>query len=444
MALNQLDYLSPEKSLGPRAAEAIGGKPKAPRKRAAKVKEVAVPDDQEMEVLRTLTQKPEVTPEQKEEQKAAFEQQLAAALETGDEEALAPLIDQFEAMEKAEADEEAAGIGKPEFAENPNATYKRLLKEGNTPTNARQLAGFETKFNAPRVAAAQEFVDKERAALESTQEEKARYKRIYDIDAKGELPPAQVASFVKGLESTLGLKPGDLGHLLGAGSEEVTKLIADSIKDAKSVFGGRISDADLAAWFKRLPGLLQTSEGRIRAIGDLNTMAELKELKAQATHDIVKQYKGKIPLDIERRVDHKIKKERNKLIDMFEKGESNLPNYDKNLKKATKRTSRESTGGLLGGGLGALGLGGGGALGGALTGAALGSVGGPVGTVLGGLGGLAGGLGGAYAGGKAGYMGGSALGALAAEPVHQFQKWDKRVSSDILNPIRKLVGAEQR
>lgn len=330
----------------------------------------------------------------------------------------------------------------PEFMESPHSIYRNLTTSGLNPKEAKEFSSLYGEEFKERSKESKDFVKSAKSDLEGVQEEKPRYMRFYNMASKGEFPTAQSTALVRFAENKLGLHEGDLNSLLGASAEEATKILADTIKGAKSLFGSRITDADLSAWFKRLPSLLQSDEGKLRAINDLMIYADLKELRGNAVKDILKQTKGKIPVNIEDMVEERIEKKRDKLVSMFINGESDLPNYKKNLEKAAKKTAKEAAGAKIGTAAGGT-IGG---LIGSKAGSAIGSgLGGLAGklagqSALGSLGRFAGGVAGGIPGALVGGLVGGAAGSYAPQLLEALRPESMPSDYGIQPGIQGLFG----
>lgn len=147
---------------------------------------------------------------------------------------------------------------------------------------------------------------------------------------KGDLPPAALYRFIKNLEenvsSTSGaavgggigaLAAGPFGAAVGAGigglispiasalksvesglfqnTEEFEKLSTDFIRDAKSIFGNRITDADLQVFLQMIPTLSQTDTGKKAIINNLKMFNEAAQVKYKNMKKLIHANGGKRP-----------------------------------------------------------------------------------------------------------------------------------------------------
>jgi hypothetical protein len=103
----------------------------------------------------------------------------------------------------------------------------------------------------------------------------------------------------------------------GPDLEEFEKLSAEFIKDAKGIFGSRITDADLSAFMKTVPTLSQTDAGKLRIIKNLKSFNKAASLRADALKKIIKENDGHRPADIELQVEERIKPQLDKISKEF-------------------------------------------------------------------------------------------------------------------------------
>lgn len=211
----------------------------------------------------------------------------------------------------------------------------------------------------------QPFYDEVIAKGKSAQNNIKRAKRLEELSLKGSLPPAEVYKFLTKLEEVPSLAGGGIGATIGgvlgglAGSvggpagalagaaaggatgakwggaiggligpiastlktalargfsdtEEFEKLSADFLKDAKGIFGGRITNADLLAFFQTVPTLNQTQHGRLKIIKNMKAFNEAAIAEYDALQEVVKENGGKRPDDlaflVQKRAQEKIDK----------------------------------------------------------------------------------------------------------------------------------------
>jgi hypothetical protein len=86
-------------------------------------------------------------------------------------------------------------------------------------------------------------------------------------------------------------------------TEEFEKLSADFIRDAKAIFGSRITDVDLQSFVKMIPNLMQTDEGKLAVIRNMRNANRLSALRAETAKGIIKANGGRRPPNLRMMVD---------------------------------------------------------------------------------------------------------------------------------------------
>lgn len=105
-----------------------------------------------------------------------------------------------------------------------------------------------------------------------------------------------------------------------ADTQEFRKLSFDFLKDAKEIFGSRITDTDLRTFLQTVPTLQQSNAGKRRIINNLTAFNEAALIKQKAANEIIKEHKGFRPINFQELVDERADNELNKLADAFRTG----------------------------------------------------------------------------------------------------------------------------
>jgi hypothetical protein len=184
------------------------------------------------------------------------------------------------------------------------------------------------KFNEPKLA---QLADTER----KLELESARYDRLGELFSDS-------SKFPSSLTAALFSKDGQINDLvysqLTPEAQEAIKLIIDSTSNIKDTYGARVTNFDLQTYLKKLPSLLNSPEGKMRVLRDLQIMNQLNQLHAQGIQEIFDEKGGsdKIPFSTA----EKLYKDRygameRQMLDKFihaEKGKFNeMPDPDKYL-----------------------------------------------------------------------------------------------------------------
>lgn len=194
-----------------------------------------------------------------------------------------------------------------ELAEK-KAEQKEALEERKLQFKEELTAGAETK----------EIYDDTINQYEAAKASDDRLNRMEKLIEKGEVDTPAFASLLKAASKvTFGINFSDL---LTADTQEFDKLSSDFIKDAKAIFGARITDTDLNTFLTTVPSLLQTDEGKLRVIRNLRIANDAKKLKFNALKDILKENKGKRPRDLAIQIIDRVGDKLEKLSDDFVSG----------------------------------------------------------------------------------------------------------------------------
>lgn len=99
--------------------------------------------------------------------------------------------------------------------------------------------------------------------------------------------------------------------------DEFEKLSGDFVKNAKDIFGSRITDADLKAYMKTIPTLMQTDAGKKAVIANLKAVNEMGKVEAETMRQIIKENGGKRPIDLEQQVYDRMGDQLDELAQLF-------------------------------------------------------------------------------------------------------------------------------
>jgi hypothetical protein len=223
----------------------------------------------------------------------------------------------------------------------------------------------EEKANQTAINKAEKpYVDKITAYKEAADDADKRLNKMENLVKKGSLPYSGYYNTLKSLEEhvtpltgagagaaiggALGLAGGPLapasatiGSAIGGGigaavtpivqvlksfqrgitatdTEEFEKLSNDFIRNAKTIFGSRITDADLRAFMATLPTLSQTDEGKLAVIKNMKSFNKAAQVRYKAMRDVIKDNGNKIPADIQGLVEERAKPELDRIASDFE------------------------------------------------------------------------------------------------------------------------------
>lgn len=140
----------------------------------------------------------------------------------------------------------------------------------------------------------------ERTAREQDRElaELERLERTGKIDS-----PLTVRTY-----QTLGL-----GHKLSPETQAFEKVARGFLRNAKSVFGARVTNFELDQFQKLFPSLIQSAEGRKMIIDNIRRVNKAARDRAKVMREIIKENKGKVPRNLEDLIEQKIGPELDRL-----------------------------------------------------------------------------------------------------------------------------------
>lgn len=166
----------------------------------------------------------------------------------------------------------------------------KLLQAQKTAKGSEAASKFkETK------EARKELLSQAKAARENNM----RLNRMEELNEKGTL--------VTGLYNDMLKRFGiDYAALKNPDSQEFEKLSTDMLRNAKEIFGSRVTNLEVQTFLKTIPTLSQTQEGRSRVIRNLRLLNEGALVRSQALKDILKENQGVPPYDIAEQVEEKV------------------------------------------------------------------------------------------------------------------------------------------
>lgn len=91
----------------------------------------------------------------------------------------------------------------------------------------------------------------------------------------------------------------NLMGLLSPESQEFDKLSTDFVKDAKDIFGSRLTNLDIETFLQTVPTLSQSNDGKRRVINNLKLFNEGAKIKKNAMDEIIDANGGVTPPNIE-------------------------------------------------------------------------------------------------------------------------------------------------
>lgn len=171
---------------------------------------------------------------------------------------------------------------------DPNAYSQAVLANQRS---AEKQSLQQQKFQQQMIQKAEPELLERENKLNQYEQEGARFERLQELFSP-ELENKFPSSFSVGLFTKDGELRPTAASLLSPEAQEAVKLIADNLSGAKDTFGARVTNFDLQSYMKRLPTLLNSSEGRRRVLRDLRLMNKLNTMHQEGVLEIVEREGG--------------------------------------------------------------------------------------------------------------------------------------------------------
>jgi len=270
-------------------------------------------------------------------------EQSREADEFGDTEV--PEMDMKEIFDPAQLSDQdilAATIIDPNIGRMLESQKEAVAKEKTEERKSKEKKeGKYFAFNEPKLA---EIADSER----KLSIENARYNRLGELFSD----PTQ---FPSGLLASLVTRDGQINDVaysqLSPSAQEALKLIIDSTSNIKDTYGARVTNFDLQTYLRKLPSLLNSPEGKMRVLRDLQTVNRVNQLYNRGIQEVFDDAGGsdKIPFSTaEKKFKKKYGDQLNSLLEDFATGDKRnfkeLPDAKKYL---GKRIKDDETGEIL-------------------------------------------------------------------------------------------------
>ena len=239
----------------------------------------------------------------------------------------------------------------PEVIEpqKPTRSIFQAPEVGMTPAERKQAHAEQKAIDKET----QKYYDTTLALNEGSMNADKRLNKMENLIKKGGLPVSTFYNLFKNLEEKINpthtaaagggigaFLGGPVGAAIGAGiggllgpvstilrsaqkftspnTEQFEKLSTDFIRDAKNIFGNRLTDADLNAFLQSIPTLSQTDNGKLAIIKNMHSFNKALQVKAKTMKDIIKENGGRRPANLQILVEERAQPELDKLAQEFE------------------------------------------------------------------------------------------------------------------------------
>lgn len=125
----------------------------------------------------------------------------------------------------------------------------------------------------------------------------------------------------------------DLSGLQNADTQEFNKISKDFLKEAKSIFGSRLTDTDVKAFLQTVPTLLNSDEGKKRVIYNLKSFNEAAKLRKEVADKIIEENGGRRPRNLDSLVEKIAGPQLDIIAEQFTKGAPGQVNLEEEYNK---------------------------------------------------------------------------------------------------------------
>ena len=192
--------------------------------------------------------------------------------------------------------------------------------------NQEKAAKFQEKSAAFKETKPErtEIIKGEKGAKENI----ARLERMEELSRKGKLNSPLYLEFLR--------KSGfDIPALTSPDSQEFRKLETDFLRDARNIFGGRVTNYEMNTFLKAIPSLSQSPEGRERVIHNLKLF---NQAALETLREILKENGGIPPFDLMEQISDKSAPKIDKIYQEFSRG---ISQERKELNQSSQKSFQE-------------------------------------------------------------------------------------------------------
>lgn len=157
-----------------------------------------------------------------------------------------------------------------------------------------------------------------RSAITGLEKETVDLGILKDLNERGNLPEGLASLLID--PSTGDIRPtAQLAGMVNKDTQQFAKTIANFISGAKNIFGSRVTNFDLEAFLKRLPGLLNSSDGRRIIIEQMNLQNKRDMLHNKLLRDGIQHYDNNYSFaQVTKAVDDRIAREEADIMQRYD------------------------------------------------------------------------------------------------------------------------------
>lgn len=202
-------------------------------------------------------------------------------------------LNQQQAMQLAQLGLQKQALSKKEIAEQRKQELAQQKEERKQNFLEQREIDKETK----------PFYDDIYKEAKAAKNNDKRLDKMESLIKTGKLTHPLFASAIKTISKGIFGVGIDLSALQNPESQQFEKLSNDFIREAKSIFGNRLTDADLNYFLKTVPTLSLSNEGKMQVIQNMRQLNEAAKLKELAMNRIIEANNGRRPRNLVELVD---------------------------------------------------------------------------------------------------------------------------------------------
>jgi len=157
-------------------------------------------------------------------------------------------------------------------------------------------------------------------SYKGAKETEQRIGRMEELVRKGKLDSPIFSSVMDTVSKGLFGFGLNLDALRSPDSQEFKKLSVEFLKNAKNLFGPRVTQSEIQMFMQMVPTLQQSDKGKLRVINNMQAYNEAEKLKKTTMDQIIKENNGRRPRNLEMLVNDRTEKQLDVLSQQFKKG----------------------------------------------------------------------------------------------------------------------------
>lgn len=155
-----------------------------------------------------------------------------------------------------------------------------------------------------------------RAAIENSR----RLGRMEELVKEGKLSRPGFHNLLSTINKGLFGFGLNLHFLESPQSQEFMKLSNEFLKNAREIFGARVTDNEVRVFLQMVPTLSQSDEGKRRVIYNMEAINDAARMRKKAMDDLIAENDGRRPANLESLIDQRIDPQIDALAERFKKG----------------------------------------------------------------------------------------------------------------------------